>query len=171
MAPRVHQWCWQYSCGHWWSHRGMVAASHLYLLTLIVFTFPFTDPTGTQKMQCHPMLPILLTLWQDWIAWLILSRGIKLMKFKQIMRSMRLHRSYYRVQSFTYIVTHTLHSRFNGFAMTKGKLLWIGLCGGYEPERKNHNISCIHHHRVYPEYTVCEPYLCNSTSVYQWYGM
>lgn len=23
------------------------------------------------------MLPILLTLWQDWIAWLILSRGIK----------------------------------------------------------------------------------------------
>lgn len=54
---------------------------------------------------------------------LILSRGIKLMKFKQIMRSMRLHRSYYRVQSFTYIVTHTLHSRFNGFAMTKGKIL------------------------------------------------
>lgn len=27
---------------------------------LIVFTFPFTDSTGTQKMQCHPMLPILL---------------------------------------------------------------------------------------------------------------
>lgn len=28
--------------------------------------------------------------------------------------------------------------------MTKGKILWIGLCGGYEPERKNHNFITFH---------------------------
>lgn len=79
------------------------SCSHLCSLTLIVFTFPFSDSTGTHNMcdsTMHPMLPILLTLWQDWIVWLILSWGIKRMKFKQMMKSMRLHRSYYRVQSF-----------------------------------------------------------------------